>query len=65
MWYEFSTFHTDTAKEQCMTPLILGRSEDFVDLATLIMQENEKTVPESVIEAINLYELLLQEIENI
>ena len=48
-----------------MTPLILGRSEDFVDLATLIMQENQKTVPESVTEAINLYELLLQEIENI
>ena len=48
-----------------MTPLFLGCSEDFVNLATLIMQENHKTIPESVIEVINLYELLSQEIENI
>ena len=48
-----------------MTPLFLGCSEDFIDLATLIMQKIQKTFPESVIEAINLYELLLQENENI
>ena len=63
--YEVPTFHIDTAKEQGMTPLFLGCSEDFVDLATLIMQKIQKTFPESVTEAINLYELLLQENENI
>lgn len=66
--YEVSTFHTDTAKEQCMAPLFLECSEDFINLATLIMQENQKTVmqenQESVTEARNLYEMLLQEIEN-
>ena len=35
--YEVSTFHIDTAKEQCMTPSFLGCSEDFVNLATLII----------------------------
>ena len=63
--YEVPTFHIDTAKEQCMTPLFLGCSEDFVNLATLIMQKNKKTFPESVIEAINLYGLLLQRNQNI
>ena len=63
--YEVSTFHIDTAKEQFTTPLFLGCSEDFINLATLIMQENQKTVPESVTEVRNLYELLLQETENI
>ena len=52
-----------------MTLLFLGCSEDFINLATLIMQENQKTVmqenQESVTEARNIYELLLQEIENI
>ena len=41
-WYEFSTFHIDTAKEQCITPLFLGYSDDFLNLATLIIQENQK-----------------------
>lgn len=51
-----------------MAPLFLECSEDFINLATLIMQENQKTVmqenQESVTEARNLYEMLLQEIEN-
>ena len=63
--YEVSTFHIDTTKEQCTTPFFIECSEDFINLATLIIQENQKTVPETVTEARNLYELLLQEIENI
>jgi hypothetical protein len=49
----------------CVQPPQFGCSAEFVELALVIMQENNLMIPTSTEEAIILYTRLIEEIENI
>ena len=53
------------ARSECQRPTTFGCSEEFLELVSIIMQENSLTAPLNAADAKFLYLTLVQEIESL